>query len=138
MNSIPQTDPISLVDAQVGQQCAGALKRYLSERGYAKQTIGNYVGCADHFFRWAERTRLDLGRIDEKAIGHFLDDHLSHCDCGWLTRCDRSESRAALGHLLLVLRTLGFAFALAGLEEPHTTLRRYRPAEPLMTFLQQL
>ena len=109
MNSIPQTDPISLVDAQVGQQCAGALKRYLSERGYAKQTIGNYVGCADHFFRWAERTRLDLGRIDEKAIGHFLDDHLSHCDCGWLTRCDRGESRAALGHLLLVLRALGLA-----------------------------
>ena len=28
--------------------------------------------------------------------------------------------------------------ALAGLEEPNTTLRRYRPAEPLMTFLQQL
>lgn len=28
--------------------------------------------------------------------------------------------------------------ALARLEEPHTTLRRYRPAEPLMAFLQQL
>ena len=28
--------------------------------------------------------------------------------------------------------------ALAGLEEPNTTRRRYRPAEPLMSFLQQL
>lgn len=28
--------------------------------------------------------------------------------------------------------------ALAGLQEPNTTMRRYRPAEPLMNFLQQL
>ena len=107
MNAISQTDPVTPIDAQVGQHCADALQRYLSERGYARQTIGHYVGCTEHFFRWAERSRLGLGRIDEQAIGHFLDDHLTHCDCGWRTRCDRGESRAALAHLLLILRTLG-------------------------------
>ena len=107
MNAIPQTDSVSPVNAQIGQQCADALKRYLCERGYAKQTIGNYLGCADHFFRWAERSRLGLSRIDEKTIGHFLDDHLPHCDCGGPARSDLGDSSAALGHLLLVLRTLG-------------------------------
>lgn len=113
MNSTPQTDNCFLRSdhPHVGQQCGEALKRYLGERGYAKQTVGRYLSCTAHFFRWVERSRLDVRRINEKAIDHFLDDHLSHCDCGWSTRSDRGESHAALGHLLLVLRTLGMAEA---------------------------
>ena len=49
MNAISQTDPVTPIDAQVGQHCADALQRYLSERGYARQTIGHYVGCTEHF-----------------------------------------------------------------------------------------
>jgi hypothetical protein len=46
-------------------------------------------------------------RIDETLVVQFLDDDLPHCTCGWPTRGDRRDARAALGHLLVVLRTIG-------------------------------
>src|SRR6266478_5922931 len=58
---------------------------------------------------WAERTDLSVAQIDEAVIGRFRDDHLARCDCRWPTRSDRGDAGAALGHLLLVLRTLGVA-----------------------------
>ena len=128
MNSTPQTDPRALrpVDEPAGRQFVDALKRYLSERGYARQTLGNYLRCAVHFFRWIERSALDMGRIDELLIGHFLNNHLPHCDCGWPARSDPRESHAALGHLLLVLRTLGITEARpARLTPVDEELRRF-------------
>lgn len=89
----------------------GALKRYLAERGYAPHTAYAYVDCVAHFSQWAERTDPDLARIDEAVVAQFLDDHLCHCKCGWPTRSDRRAASAALGHLLLVLRTLGMTAA---------------------------
>jgi hypothetical protein len=48
-----------------------------------------------------------LSRIDETVMARFRHDHLSRCDCRWPTRSDRRDAGPALGHLLLVLRTLG-------------------------------
>jgi integrase/recombinase XerC len=48
-----------------------------------------------------------LSGLNEKAVAQFLDDHLPHCNCEWPTRGDRREAHAALGHLIVVLRTLG-------------------------------
>lgn len=87
----------------------GALKRYLTKRGHARRTVYSYLDGAAHFSHWAERTDLDLSRIDEAVIARFRDDHLARCDCQWPTRSDRRDAGAALGHLLLVLRTLGVA-----------------------------
>ena len=84
-----------------------ALQRYLIERGHARHTVYAYLDRAAHFCRWAERTKLDLSRFDEKVIARFCDDHLAHCDCSWPTHTDPREASAALGHLLLVLRVLG-------------------------------
>jgi site-specific recombinase XerD len=108
MNSTSRTErtPCPSLDEHV-RRYTGALKRYLSERGYATHTINAYLGCTAHFFQWAERADVDLGRIDETVFAQFLDGHLSHCNCGRPTRSDRRDARAALGHLLLVLRTLG-------------------------------
>lgn len=113
MNSTLKTDQRVLrpVDAHVSQQCADALKRYLGERGYATHTISSYLDCSCHFFRWAELSGFDLARMDETAVVRFLDGHLSHCDCGWPNRSSRGDAGAALGHMLLVLRTLGIAAA---------------------------
>jgi len=79
----------------------------LIERGYARNTIGNYLRDSAHFLRWAQRSKLDLRLVDETRIAQFLDDHLRHCDCECSMGSDRHEARAALGHLLVVLRTLG-------------------------------
>jgi site-specific recombinase XerD len=87
----------------------GALQRYLIERGHARRTIHGYLDCAAHFCHWAERCGLELARADEKLVERFRDKHLSRCDCGWPTRSDRRDAGAALGHLLLVMRTLGVA-----------------------------
>jgi integrase/recombinase XerC len=87
----------------------GALKRYLTERGYAAHTLNAYLDCAAHFSWWAEWADIGLARIDETVIAKFLDGHLSRCNCRWPTRSDRRDAGAALGHLLLVLHTLGIA-----------------------------
>lgn len=87
----------------------GALQRYLTERGHARGTIHAYLDCAAHFCHWAERSGLELAQTDERLVARFRDTHLSRCDCGWPTRSDRGDAGAALGHLLLVLRTLGLA-----------------------------
>jgi integrase/recombinase XerC len=104
----------------------GALKRYLIERGHATRTVYAYVDCAAHFSQWAERSDLDWWRVDEAVIAQFLDDHLPHCDCRWPTHSSRGDGSAALGHLLLVLRTLGIAAARSVKQTPvDEELRRF-------------
>jgi site-specific recombinase XerD len=112
MDSTPKTERISNrpLDDYVREQAhIGALKRYLTERGHAPRTVYTYLDCAAHFSQWAERTGLELVRVDEIVIARFLDSHLSHCNCRWPTHSDRRDAGAALGHLLLVLRILGVA-----------------------------
>jgi integrase/recombinase XerC len=79
-----------------------ALKRYLTERRHAGHTVHSYVNCAGRFLRWTQRERLDLVHIDEGSVARFADEHL---------RADRREAHAAIGHLLVVLRTLGITAA---------------------------
>ena len=125
MNSIPQ-HVLRSVDEHIGDHYTGALKRYLSERGYATGTANTYQDCAAHFFHWAKRSDFEPSRIDESVIAHFLNGHLAHCDCGWPTHSDRGSSSAALGHMLLVLRTLGIAAARAvGSSAVEEELRRF-------------
>ena len=128
MPSTPKIDRSVLrpVDAHLSQQCTDALKRYLSERGYSTHTINSYLDCSCHFLRWAERSSFDLSRMDETAVARFRDGHISHCDCGWPTRGIRGDAGAALGHLLLVLRTLGIAAARSLTNTPvDQELRRF-------------
>lgn len=114
------------IEEPAQQRCSDALKRYLTERGYARTTLGAYLGYAAHFFRWARQSGLDVHRVDETLVAQFLDDHLPHCTCGWPTRGDRREARAALGHLLVVLRTLGVvAPRLASATPVDEELRRF-------------
>jgi site-specific recombinase XerD len=84
-----------------------ALKRYLIERRHAGRTVHSYVNSAGHFLRWTHGERLELVDVNEVATARFADEHLTRCRCGWPTRTDSREAHAAIGHLLVVLRTLG-------------------------------
>ena len=84
-----------------------AFKQYLTERRYASNTFAGYVVGITHFARWARTKRLRLNRIDEVSVAEFLDDHLPKCQCSAPVRHDRGDHRAALGHLLVVLRSQG-------------------------------
>ena len=129
MDSTTKTDGISNrpLDEYVRERAhLGALKRYLTERGHARHTLCSYLDCAAHFSHWAERADLSLARIDEAVIARFRDHHLARCDCRWPTRSDRRDADAALGHLLLVLRTLGVAEPSAAKPTPvDEELRRF-------------
>jgi integrase/recombinase XerC len=84
--------------------CVDAFTRYLCERRHAPNTIQNYLGCLAHFGRWMSQCELSIECIGEELVRRFLDDHLPQCDCALPVCRNRAALRAALGHLLLVLR----------------------------------
>jgi integrase len=84
-----------------------AFTLHLNEGRYASHTVGGYLGCLGHFARWTTRCRLTIRQIDEDVVRRFLDDHLPRCDCAKPVRVNRRDLRAALGHLLVVLRANG-------------------------------
>lgn len=81
-----------------------AFKEYLSQRRYAAKTFVTYLRCITHFAQWMDSGRHQWCRIDEKLIAEFLDEHLPHCECHGPLHHGRRDHRAALGHLLVVLR----------------------------------
>lgn len=86
---------------------AGAIKQHFADGRYAPSTVASYLSNIAHFARWARSKRLRLCRIDEASVTEFLDQHLPHCLCEGPVRHDRCDHRAALGHLLFVLRARG-------------------------------
>ncbi len=86
---------------------ADAIKQHFANGGYAPVTVASYLSNIAHFARWGRSKRLRLCRIDEAAVAEFLDEHLPHCRCEGPVRHDRCDHRAALGHLLFVLRAQG-------------------------------
>jgi site-specific recombinase XerD len=103
-----------------------AYTRHLTERRYASGTVGSYLACVAHFARWTTRCRLDIRRIDEDVVQRFLDDHLPRCNCACPVRKTHRDLRAALGHLLIVLRS-NFVIAerLPGTTPVDQELRRF-------------
>jgi len=64
--------------------------------------------------------------MDEKVVQRFLDVHLPHCDCAQPARRTLHELRAALGHLLVVLRANSvIADRLPGTSPIDEELRRF-------------
>jgi len=81
-----------------------AFTHYLSERLYAPHTIDTYLSCIAHFARWMSQCRLDAHCIDEDVVQRFLKNHLPQCACARPVHRTRNNLRAALRHLLVVLR----------------------------------
>ena len=79
----------------------------LLERGYPALTIRRYIVALEHFDSWLRRTRRTVSSIDEAVVGRFLQDPLPRCR--FRPPCNRTiqDVRAALGHLLTVLRSTG-------------------------------
>jgi len=81
-----------------------AFKQHLAEGRYASSTVASYLANISHFARWVQSKGLRLCQIDEVTVTDFLDHHLSHSRCVRPVRLNRADHRAALGHLLGVLR----------------------------------
>jgi site-specific recombinase XerD len=83
---------------------APAYRQRLVDQGYAVQTVRVYLCSIAHFARWAGRCRRAAHDLAPADIAHFVDEHLPRCDCPPPVQRHRPSIRAALRHLLTVLR----------------------------------
>ncbi|WP_165848140.1 site-specific integrase [Paraburkholderia lacunae] len=60
---------------------ADAYVLYLSERGYAAETVQCYLRSVAHFVHWISQRGVGLGDISESAITRYLACHLPRCRC---------------------------------------------------------
>lgn len=74
---------------------------------YADGTTRGYLRGIAHFAYWVTQNNLPVQDLDERTVEQFLIDHLSRCDCPRPVMCTYCDLRAALGHLLRVLRQQG-------------------------------
>ncbi|MDE2367368.1 MAG: tyrosine-type recombinase/integrase [Burkholderiales bacterium] len=100
-------------------------RQYLSDRGNAAGYVRNCEAAVVHLSMWMRRAGKGLSDVDEGFVAEFVGDHLPGCHCATSAR-HPSTVRAALGHLLVVLRAVN-AIAPVPLDmtEVGQELRRY-------------
>jgi len=93
--------------ASVLSQSAHTYLGYLQRDGYCAATVRAYEHSVGHFARWLTQRRTPLSHVDESLVRRFVTDHPPACRCP--APCQRTEHvvRAALAHLLHVLRAEG-------------------------------
>src|SRR3990172_4238862 len=103
-----------------------AFAAHLRRDRYGAITTKGYVASIAHFARWMTQCNLPVQLLDERTVKRFMGNHLPRCDCPVPVMRVHDDLRAALGHLLHVLREQG---AIAELPSPigHIIdeLRRY-------------
>ena len=103
MNFHHNQSAVWLLESQLAPY-VDALKHYFTQGGYASSTVATYIACIAHFAYWMTQCGIDIHRICEGVVRQFLNDHLPGCDCARQVCCARTNLRAALRHLLIVLR----------------------------------
>lgn len=82
---------------------ADAYVQYLTERGYARETVECYFRSVAHFVHWISKRDIYLCDINESTVNQFLDRHLPHCRCAPRCRHTRTDVRAGLKHFFAML-----------------------------------
>lgn len=82
---------------------AQAYREYLVERGNAAGYVCSCEAAVIHLSMWMKQTRKRLADVDEDLVAEFVGLHLPDCRCATSARHPITV-RAALGHLLVVLR----------------------------------
>jgi len=125
MNSANDHTLTWLLDSQLAPH-VDAFMLHLFDCRYASNTINNYLAGLTHFAHWISQCNIDVKSIDETLIQQFLDDHLPHCHCEAPVFLARKDLRAALGHLLVLLRANAvIADPAIGLTPVDEELRRF-------------
>jgi integrase/recombinase XerC len=98
----------------------------LEQGRYSTQTIDRYLGALAHLARWITQRGLPVRLLDESVVDQFLRKHLPRCDCPKPVVRVHNDLRAALGHLLVVLRKRGIVAEVLPPSGPIAEeLRRY-------------
>jgi integrase len=93
--------------ASVLSQSADSFVAYLQEHQFEAATVQVYLHVAGHFGRWLTEQRLPLSAIDELLVDRFVVEHLPECRCPAPCQRRKPNIRAAVAHLLEVLRNRG-------------------------------
>ena len=102
-----------------------AYREYLTERGNAAGYVHNCEAAVMHLSKWMKDAHKRLTDVDEGLATEFVEHHLPGCRCETSARHPRTV-RAALGHLLVVLRAANaIAPRLLDMTEVGQELRRY-------------
>lgn len=88
-------------------QSADSFVAYLQDHQFEAATVQVYVHVFGHFGRWLTEQRLALPAIDELLVKRFVAEHLPECRCPDPCQRGKPSVRAALAHLLQVLRDRG-------------------------------
>lgn len=83
---------------------ADALASSLAARHVAWATSERYLRSAAHFARWIDQSGR---RASRSSVRELWSQHLSNCRCSGSVDRSRINGRAALGHLVSVLRAAG-------------------------------
>lgn len=84
-----------------------AFVAHLQRGRYAAGTTRSYLRGIAHFAYWMTQNNLPVQVLDERTVEQFLIDHLPRCNCPRPVMRTFRDLRAALGHLLSVLRQQG-------------------------------
>lgn len=88
--------------AQLDRHILG-YRQYLSDRGNASGYVRNCEAAVAHLSMWLKDANKRLADVDEGLVAEFVEHHLPGCRCATSAR-HPGTVRAALGHLLVVLR----------------------------------
>ena len=83
---------------------------HLHERGHTVRVGQSYLCVGAHFSHWLRLEGIAPTAISEETLARFENQHFSKCRCE-VARGERCHVRAALGHVLAVLRARGWAAA---------------------------
>jgi site-specific recombinase XerD len=82
---------------------ARAYREYLLDRGNAAGYVRSCEAAVVHLLMWMKQTGKRPANLGEGLVAEFLEHHLPGCRCAMSAR-HPTTVRAALGHLLVVLR----------------------------------
>jgi site-specific recombinase XerD len=100
--------PRRLQRSLLGFRVFDAVTEYLVDRGHPSTTVQQYIQNIEHFDFWLRRTRHPVRHIGEALVGEFLFNHLRRCRCPQPACTTLFQVRAALRHLLEVMRVRGW------------------------------
>jgi len=110
--------------AQLDRHLPG-YRQYLSDRGNAAGYVCSCEAAVAHLSTWLKDANKRLTDVDEGLVAEFVEHHLPGCSCATSAR-HPGTVRAALGHLLVVLRaTNAIAPRPMDMTEVGQELRRY-------------
>jgi integrase/recombinase XerD len=101
-----QPGPRRWLESSVFQPFTEGYLKHLARGRYTADTKRVYFCCIAHFACWISRERLALNEINEGVRERFITEHIPICDCPYPVRRVPHEIRAAISHLLTVLRAV--------------------------------